>query len=223
MLTLPELLDHLAAVYGEPSRPPERSLFELVVLENVVYLADDAARARAFDVLRANVGVDPDSLLAAPDFVLEAATGNGILAGHQADKLREIARLTRDEFGGDLESVRALPLAAGRRKLMRFPSIGEPGAEKILLFARAQPVLGLESNGVRVLTRVGLVHEAKSYSATYRSVQQLVLPFADRGYEWLIRAHLLLREHGQELCRRSRPKCDRCAVSADCAFYHGLP
>jgi endonuclease III len=221
MLTLPELLNHLAAVYGEPSMPPERSLFELVVFENVVYLADDAARARAFELLRANVGVDPDSLLAASDATLEAATGHGILAAHQSNKLRQIARLTRDEFGGDLERLRGLHFARARRALMRFPSIGEPGAEKILLFARAQPLLGLESNGVRVLTRVGLVQEAKSYSATYRSVQQLVLQFADRGYDWLIRAHLLLRQHGQELCRRSRPRCDSCPVSNECAFYHG--
>jgi endonuclease-3 len=220
MLTLPDLLDHLAALYGEPTLPAERLLFELVVLENVVYLADDEARARAFDLLSASVGVHPDALLAAPDVALERATGHGILAGHQADKLREIARLTRDEFNGDLEGVRSLPLPAARRALTRFPSIGEPGAEKILLFGRAHALLGLESNGVRVLTRVGLVAEARSYSATYRSVQRFAAPFADRGYDWLMRAHLLLRQHGQELCRRSRPHCDRCPVSGECAFYH---
>jgi endonuclease-3 len=221
MLTLPELLDHLAALYGEPAMPPERSLFELVLWENVAYLVDDAARAQAFDSLRATIGVDPESLLAAPDVALDAVTGHGILAGHQSQKLREIARLTRDEFHGDLESVRSLPLPAARRALMRFPSIGEPGAEKILLLGRVQPVLGLESNGVRVLTRVGLVQEARSYSATYRVVQRLVAPYAERGYDWLIRAHLLLRQHGQSLCRRSRPQCDRCPVSDECAFYHG--
>jgi endonuclease III len=221
MLTLPVLLDHLAAVYGEPEMPPERSLFELVLWENVAYLADDAARAQAFASLRANVGLDPEALLTASDLALEAVTGHGILAPHQADKLREIARLTRDEFGGDLEVLRGEPLARARRALMRFPSIGEPGAEKILLFGRAQPVLGLESNGVRVLTRVGLVREARNYSATYRSVQRFVDQFADRGFEWLIRAHLLLRRHGQQLCRRSRPLCDRCPLSDECAFYHG--
>ena len=61
---------------------------------------------------------------------------------------------------------------------MQFPSIGEPGAEKILLFARVYPVLGLDSNGVRVLTRLGLVVEAKSYAATYRGVQRLAAEFA---------------------------------------------
>jgi endonuclease-3 len=145
-------------------------------------------------------------------------TGHGILAQQQATKLREIARITARDFDGDLERVRALPLPAARRALTKFPSIGEPGAEKILLFGRVYPVLGLDSHGVRVLTRLGLVVEARSYSATYREVQRLSAPLADRGFEWLIRAHILLRQHGQELCKRSRPACDRCPVSQECRF-----
>jgi endonuclease-3 len=222
MLALSEVVDHLAEVYGEPALPAVWPLFDLVVWENVAYLVDDAARARAFDSLQAVVGVEPDAILSASEEALESVTGHGILAEHQASKLREAARIARETFGGDLESVRGLPLAAARRALMKFPSIGEPGAEKILLFGRVYPVLGLDSNGVRVLTRLGLVLEARGYSATYRGVQRLAADDADRGIEWLLRAHLLLRQHGQELCKRSRPSCDRCPLNADCAFAHAL-
>jgi endonuclease-3 len=219
MLALPEVLDHLAALYGEPTLPAARPIFELVVWDNVVYLVDDAARTRAFATLQERVGIEPEALLNASDAELESATGHGILAENQASKLRDIARITRETFDGDLESVRQLPLPRARRALMRFPSIGEPGAEKILLFAHVHPVLGLDSNGVRVLTRYGLVPEARSYSATYRGVQRLALDYADRGIDWLLRAHLLLRQHGQELCKRSRPACDRCPLNSDCAFF----
>jgi endonuclease III len=219
MLTLPEALDHLAEVYGEPSLPEARPLFELVLRENVAYLVNDSARAWAFETLRTEVGLAPEALLMASDASLASVTSHGILAEHQADKLREIARIARDSFSGDVESVRTLPLPQARRALMQFPSIGEPGAEKILLFARVYPVLGLDSNGVRVLTRVGLVAEGKSYSATYRGVQRLGAEYAARGCEWLIRAHVLLRQHGQELCKRTRPRCDACPLSRDCAFY----
>ncbi len=219
MLALPEVLDHLAELYGEPSIPPPRPLFELVVWENVAYLVDDAARARAFATLRAEVGVEPDALLSASDAALQSATGHGILAEHQASKLRDIARITRETFAGDLESVRGLTLGRARRALMQFPSIGEPGAEKILLFGHVYPVLGLDSNGVRVLTRVGLVVEARGYTATYRGVQRLGMEYAGRGIEWLLRAHLLLRQHGQELCKRNRPACGRCPLSGECAFF----
>jgi endonuclease III len=219
MLTLPEAIDHLADLYAEPDLPPPRPLFELVLRENVAYLVDDAARERAFDVLRARIGLEPHAILAAPAAALESVTTHGILGAHQAEKLREIAGITIDEFGGDLERARDLPLSRARRALMKYPSIGEPGAEKLLLFARVYPVLGLDSNGVRVLTRLGLVHEARSYAATYRGVQSVAAAYTDRGIEWLLRAHLLLRRHGQALCKRTRPMCGRCPLSQECSFF----
>jgi endonuclease-3 len=218
MLTLPVVIDHLADMYGEPSIPAARSLFELVVRENVAYLVDDEARSRALEELRSRVGLSPEAIMTASDAVLESVTGHGILAEHQAGKLREIARITATEFDGDLEGVRELPPPRARRALMKFPSIGEPGAEKVLLFGHVYPVLGLDSNGVRVLGRLGMVAEARSYSATYREVQRLAAAHAERGIAWLIRAHLLLRQHGQESCKRTRPACGRCPLSRECAF-----
>jgi len=221
MLTVDEALDPLAEIYGEPAPPPQRSILDLVLLENIVYLADDTQRAAAFEALQRNVGTRPQQLLAVPDETLIAATNRGILPEHQAAKLRQIASLTLSDFDGDLESLRSLPLAQAPRALKKFPSIGDPGAEKILLFARSHAVLGLDSNGVRVLCRLGVdgLTEAKSYAATYRRVQEVAAPYArSRGIEWLIRAHQLLREHGQTLCKRSRPLCERCPLSDRCAY-----
>jgi hypothetical protein len=45
--------------------------------------------------------------------------------------------------------------------LKRFPGIGDPGAEKILLFIHSYPVMALDSNGTRVLCRVGFSEEQK--------------------------------------------------------------
>jgi hypothetical protein len=52
-------------------------------------------------------------------------------------------------------------------------------------------------------------------------VQSFAQPYQDRGIDWLIRAHQLLRRHGQELCRRSRPRCAACPLTAQCAYYAG--
>ena len=212
MPSIEHVLLALASDYGEPSPPPLRSVFELLVLENVAYLVDDAARERAFAALKANVGVQPRQLLAASDEALRSVTGAGILADHQIGKLRRIAQLALED---DPELVRTLPLRDAKRVLMRYPSIGEPGAEKILLCARSHPVLGLESNGVRVLTRLGLVKEEKSYSRTYRNVQAFAAGMSGN----LIRVHQLLRQHGQELCRRTNPKCAACPLRDGCGYY----
>jgi endonuclease-3 len=219
MQPLDEIVDRLAQVYGEPAPPPARTLLELVLLENVAYLVDDTRRTDAFEALQARIGTQPAQILAAPTAALVKIAGEGILAEHQAGKLQAIARIAVDEFGGDLEGLRSQPLGQARKGLMRFPGVGEPGAEKLLLLGRSHAVLGLDSNGVRILTRLGLVHEAKSYAATYRAVQAAVGPYQSRGFDWLIRAHQLLRQHGQELCRRTTPRCDRCPLTDRCAFF----
>jgi len=219
MQALETIVDRLASVYGEPAPPPRRTLLELVLLENVAYLVDDDRRRQAFEVLETRVGTRPAQILAASDEALAAVAAQGILPEHQAGKLKTIARLAADEFDGDLEMLRVQSLKQARKALMRFPSIGEGGAERILLLGRSHPVLGLDSNGVRVLTRLGVVREAKSYAATYRAVQEYVAPYSAKGYDWLTRAHHLLRQHGQELCRRTHPHCDRCPLTDTCAFY----
>jgi endonuclease III len=37
-------------------------------------------------------------------------------------------------------------------------------------------------------------------------------------FEPRIRAHLLLEQHGQTTCKRSRPDCEQCPVNGDCAY-----
>jgi endonuclease III len=32
---------------------------------------------------------------------------------------------------------------------------------------------------------------------------------------------LLLKRHGQELCKRTKPKCENCPVNSSCAFFAG--
>ncbi len=58
-----------------------------------------------------------------------------------------------------------------RKRCKKFPRIGEPGAEKILLFSQSYPVLALESNGLRVLLRLGFGEERKNYSVSYKLAQ----------------------------------------------------
>ena len=109
-----------------------------------------------------------------------------------------------------------LPLPKTRAALKRFPGIGDPGAEKILLLTGKHALLAPESNGLRTLVRLGYAPEQTSYSSTYRSMRSALAPLESRGAKFLQRAHLLLRLHGQELCKHSAPFCDRCPLSDRC-------
>jgi endonuclease-3 len=212
------VLDALEKLHGEPPPPPTTEPLELVLWENVAYLADDRRREDAFAALKKRVGTRPERILSARREVLLEIAGAGIVAGNSVDKLRRTAAIALEQFGGDLRTPMKRPLSEARRALMKFPSIGAPGADKILLLSRSHPVLGLDSNGLRVLLRLGYGREAKSYAASYRSVQEAVAPQLKRDCDWLIRAHLLLRRHGQTLCRRKEPRCEACPVVEVCPY-----
>jgi endonuclease III len=208
------LLDKLERHYGAPPPLPFVGPFETIVWEIVAYLADDTRRLAAFEALRRQVGLTPETILAAPRKLLVTITrmGGSIAAEERADRLHAAARLTMDEFGGDLTG-------ASKKSLMRFPMIGEPGAEKILLFSGVLRALALESNGLRVLLRLGYGEERKSYSATYKSVREAIAKELPEDSKLLTKAHLLLRRHGQELCLRNGPVCHACVLNSDCPYF----
>jgi endonuclease-3 len=218
-VTLSQVVERLHSHYGKHKPSPPAGPWEMVLWENVAYLADDARRQRAFHTLKERIGTEPVQVLAASDEALLEVTRHGIMPEKFADKLRECAKILLETFDGDLRPVLKLPLSKAKKALQRFPGIGEPGAEKILLFTRSYPVLALDSNGLRVLLRLGFGEEKKSYATTYRLVQNSVDDGLDRRASWLIEAHLLLRRHGQELCRRSEPVCNHCPLATDCAYY----
>ena len=216
---LPAVIDRLRVQYGKPKPPKLSGPWEMILWENVAYLADDDRRRQAFQVLEEQVGTKPGQILSAPDAALLEVTCHGIMPEQFAQKLRTCARIVLEEFDGDLRPVLKLPLAQAKKALQKFPGIGEPGAEKVLLFTQTYPLLALESNGLRVLVRLGFGEEKKSYSATYRLVQRAVADELPADYSGLIEAHLLLRRHGQELCKRSAPACEKCPLASECSYH----
>jgi endonuclease III len=217
---LTRVIARLAKFYGKPKPPITTDPFELILFDNVAYLVADERREEAFKLLRKTVGTKPHEILAVPNNALLKVTElGGMQPEKRAVRLREIALIAMNEFGGDLSDSLKLPLPKAKKALQKFPSIGEPSAERILLFTRSYPVLGLDSNGLRVLLRLGVGAEKKNYSASYKSVQEAINGELADNYDWLIDAHLLLRQHGKELCKTNRPLCEKCPVRKSCVYY----
>jgi len=214
---LPRQLDLLEALYGAPDIPPAKGALEWVLWENAAYLVPFEQRRACFRALKKLAGKHGAGLARARrEELLELAGAGGMQPEGRVDKWLEIAALVHTDFDGDLERSLALPLAKARGALKKFPGIGEPGAEKILLFTGTHPLFALESNGLRALVRLGYAREEKAYSATYRALRAALAPLESRGCAWLQRAHLLLQRHGQELCKRTAPNCDDCPLSSEC-------
>jgi endonuclease-3 len=214
-----QTIANLKRHYGEPAVPPAQGPFELVIWENACYLLPDQRRLEVFQALRHEVGLTAAAIDAAPDkILLPLARHGGMRPETRVFRWREIARITLNQFGGDLGSILKLPYDQAKKALKQFPTIGDPGAEKILLLCGVASGLPLESNGLRVLVRFGWGRLQKQYGATYRSVQDAIRPELPAGAKALKQAHLLLRTHGKELCKDKAPLCHQCPLSGDCNY-----
>lgn len=227
-MNLTKLLDRLEKFYGaamraetKKARPPQpEGAYEMVVHRNCGYPQSDVNCDKGFQALKKGVGLKPEKIFAAPDAKLrEAMRAGGIVPELRARRLKEIAARVLDEFDGDLDAALKRPLPEARKALKKFPTIGDSFAEKILLLTKTAPVAAVPANCVHVLTRLGFGHEYKNWAASYKSAQDAMRAELPLECGAQIRAFLLLKQHGQTLCKAARPKCEECPVSAECGYF----
>lgn len=219
MLAFSKLISQLKRQYGQLDPPVAQGPFALVMWENACYLLPDERRREVFEALQELVGMSADAIQRATDAtLLPLARRGGMRPETRIFRWREIARITMEQFDGDLNRILNMPYTEAKRALKQFPNIGDPGAEKILLFCGMTSGLPLESNGLRVLVRVGWARQQASYGRMYRDVQQNIAPVLPRKPPALQDAFLLLREHGRSTCKDKRPECQKCILATGCEY-----
>ena len=90
-----------------------------------------------------------------------------------------------------------------------------------MLFAGIAPLAAVPSNATQVLVRILNGEESENYVATYRQAQQAIEAEVPKTIDARTRAYLLVKQHGQEICKRTKPKCEECPVSANCRYFAG--
>jgi endonuclease III len=217
-----DLLTQLESFYGiqEPAWPTDPYLF--LVWWHCGYPASDAACAKGWESLKQKIGVEPHQLLAAtPAKLAKALEPGGMVPELRATRLKEIAAKVKDEFGCDLRAALIGRLSEVRKKLKTFPNIADAGADRILLFAGIAPIAAVPSNCPHVLVRIQHGKEPENYATTYREAQQAIDTEISPNFDARSRAYLLLKRHGQDICKRTKPKCPECPVKSSCAFLAG--
>jgi endonuclease-3 len=175
--------------------------------------------AKGWASLTREIGIAPKRLTAASTAKLVGALKKGgMVPDLRAARLKDIAAQVQEEYGGDLRSALSrLSVPQARKALKAFPGIGNPGADRILLFSRLSPVAAVPSACPYVLVRVLHGPEGDKYVAIYAAAQRM-LNTLPATFDERIRGYLLVARHGQELCKRSNPLCARCPLRARCAF-----
>jgi endonuclease-3 len=224
-------LDTLENLYEPQKAAGPTDPYEMIVYLNCGYPATDVSCSKGFEVLKREVGLKPENILAAPKAKLtKLMQFGGIVPELRAEKLKDIARMVKSDLGGDLKAAlnkwmleeKKQPgkgIRGAKNVLQRFPVIGEPGADKILLFSKLAPVAAVPSAFVGVAMRLWFGETGKNYAADYRTAREILSAGLDETFEARQRAYLLLKKHGQEICKRSTPKCEICPLTTQCAYF----
>jgi len=220
--SLIQILDGLEAHYGMQSVWWPTDPYEFLVWWHCGYPQSDDRCAKGWTALTANMSIAPQRILAAdPVAIASALKLGGMVPELRAFRLKEIAMRVQDELEGDLlRALRRSPTEA-RNLLKRFPNISDPGADRILLFAAIMPIAAVPSNNVNVIIRLLYGRERENYRVNYRESQQAIEQEIAADVQARQRAYLLLKRHGQQLCKRTNPKCGQCPLRANCAYFSG--
>jgi hypothetical protein len=110
-LPLASVFRTLLRRYGAPPPPITRDPFELILWEQVAFLAPDDWRRAAFEALRTRVGVTSQAILSAALATLEsiARIGGSIAVEERAARLRHSARLALERWDGNFHDALKSP------------------------------------------------------------------------------------------------------------------
>ncbi len=221
-LSVAEVLDRLELHYGVQAPWWPTDPYRFIVWWHCGYPPGDAACNRGWESLTERIGVEPAQVLAATSTRLAAALKpGGMVPELRAKRLKEVAARVQDEFGGDLPRALTGRLNEARALLQAFPGVAGPGADRILLFGGFAPVAAVPSNAPHVIVRIRQGREHETYGANYRRAQQIISDGVGADVQSRSRAYLLLKQHGQITCKRTKPACEACPVSTACAFWIG--
>ena len=225
------ILDALEKYYGLQTAVGPNEPYEMILFVNCGYPATDESCTKGYEALKREVGTKPDQILDASSAELAKLMRlGGIVPELRAERLKLIARITNESFGGNLkwamEKLMKDEKTPVEKRLKRvkgalkeFPVIGEPGADKILLFSGMAPVAAVPSACPGVPQRILFGEEDKVYGRGYRAAQEAIAAEVPETFDARQRAYMLLKRHGAEICKRTKPKCEICPISRMCVYF----
>ncbi len=125
----------------------------------------------------------------------------------KAAKLKRFVKFFVEEYGADLEKMKAEPLDVLRRKLLEINGIGPETADSILLYALDKPVFVVDAYTRRIFSRHGWVEPTIGYEEL-RGFFEDALP---KDVKLFNEYHALLVYVGHHFCKR-KPQCEACPL-----------
>jgi len=174
---------------------------------------NDTLSGRAFSELKSYFP-DWESVIAGDPCKVEAALACGGLQKQKTKKIRSALSKLKQDFG----QITLDPLF-GRSKqecmeyLTSLPGVGPKTAACVAGFGLGKPAFPVDTHILRIARCLGLAGEKQSASSVQDMFERLVpdeikMPF-----------HLMLIQHGREICTARKPECQLCSLRDMCLYF----
>ncbi|HID80693.1 MAG TPA: endonuclease III [Ignisphaera sp.] len=191
-------------------------LFEVLVGVVLSQNTSDRNALRAFNNLKRLLkSVTPEALLRLSDEELQYAIAPAGLHKRRAVMLKKLASVFLAQGDCIVKRISKLDVESARQLLLNLPGVGPKTADVVLLMYFNKPTFPIDTNIDRVSRRLGIVSPA----ARYEDIRRRFLELLGRETSVLRLMHLLLIQHGREICKARKPLCDRCVVSGLCCNF----
>ena len=212
MSSISERIDRILEVF--PERRWYRALtpFERLISTILSQNTSREATIKGFENLRKRFRVVPKVLAKAKVEEIKECIKPSGLYNTKAPRIREVARIILEEYGGNLNSLSRLPTDMARERLLKIPGVGFKTADIILSLVMGRGSFAVDTHIGRVAKRWKMIRGNAGYEEIRLAFEAVIAQDKRR------RVHLALIEFGREICRARGPRCAICPVYRECEW-----
>ena len=212
MNSIAERINRILEVF--PGKRWYRALtpFERLVSTILSQNTSREASIKGFENLQKRFKIVPEILAEARVEEIKECIKPSGLYNIKAPRIKEVARIFFEEYGGDLNRLSHLPLKVARERLLKIPGIGFKTADVFLSVVGGKGSFPVDTHISRIARRWKMVGDNAGYEKI-RVAFEAVIPKGKRR-----RAHISLIEFGREICSARSPGCLSCPVYGECEW-----
>ena len=206
-----DVIQRLEKRFPDPRDVFIKQPFPLLIATILSQNTSDMNSRRAFHSLEAHYPITPDVLASLSPEEIQPYIRIAGLYRIRSQRIIEVSKIILEQFQGNLWNILRLPIKTAREQLLKIPGIGPKTADILLAFIMKQPTMPIDTNIFRVALRIGIVNDRK-YQLTQKALEELI------PKKKMQTMHLLLIQHGREICKPRSPLCQQCPIDEYCDY-----
>lgn len=206
-----EIIRELERRFSGPHELFVRQPFSLLIATILSQNTSDVNSRRAFHNLEASYAITPNTLASLSPEEIQPHIKIAGLYRIRSQRIIEVSKIILKRFQGNMWNILCHPAEIARKQLLEIPGIGPKTADILLAFITNHPTMPVDTNIFRVALRIGIVN-GRNYQRTQKALEELIPD------NMMKKMHLLLIQHGREICKPRSPLCPQCPINEFCEY-----